>query len=172
MTTTKRVDIHLRGASGPLRAGVRWSGTDDTRLLLHFDGAPDGLGPHAVALSPELDAARPGALDDAAAALGWAADHAAELGAAPARLVVAGRGAGAAIAAGLALLARDEGWPPLERQILVRPRLPEGFAPDLAGVADATVVTGPDDDGRAYAGRLRAAGVPVDQIPADEGSAR
>jgi hypothetical protein len=49
---------------------------------------------------------------EAHATLTWAADHAAELGVAAARLVVVGIGACAALTERAAVLAVDEGWPP------------------------------------------------------------
>jgi hypothetical protein len=97
-------------------------------------------------------------LDVATIALEWAGDHAESLGADPGRLFVAGGG----LAATAALDARDEGWPPLARQLLFGPERsgwPPADAP-LAGVAPATVIDGP-----AYAGRLRAAGVEVEELP-------
>jgi acetyl esterase len=51
----------------------------------------------------------------------WAADHAAELGAAPDRLALVGHGPGAALAERVAELAVDEGWPPLRHVALVWP---------------------------------------------------
>ena len=59
-------------------------------------------------------------LERAALALEWSADHADELGADPAQLVVAGRGAGAGAAAALAHRAEDRGWPHIARQLLFR----------------------------------------------------
>ena len=97
----------------------------------------------------------------------WAADHAAELGADPARLLVAGHRDDARLAVAVALGARDEGWPPLTHQILVAPRL--GPLPaSLCGVAPATIFSAGDDDGAEYAARLRAAGVSVGQWAPDE----
>ena len=49
------------------------------------------------------------AVQDAATALEWAADHAVELDADPARLLVAGEGLGAGLAAAVCLHARDQG---------------------------------------------------------------
>ena len=45
--------------------------------------------------------------------LAWAADHAAELGADPARLLVGGEGAGATVAAAVAREAQAQRWPPV-----------------------------------------------------------
>jgi acetyl esterase len=113
------------------------------------------------------------ALGDATTALEWAADHAAELDADPDRLLVAGEGLGAGLAAAVCLHARDQGWPVLAGQLLVFPAFALGpasplLAPSLAGVAPATVVSAEDDpaaeDGRRYASRLREAGVEVKEV--------
>ncbi|MEM9561546.1 MAG: alpha/beta hydrolase [Actinomycetota bacterium] len=63
---------------------------------------------------------RPAWVDDAFAAFTWAADHAAELGADPDRMVVCGDSAGGNISAVLAQLARDESRP-LALQVLIYP---------------------------------------------------
>jgi acetyl esterase len=63
----------------------------------------------------------PAAPDDCLAATRWAALHAAELGADPARLAVAGDSAGGNLAAVTALRIRDEGGPALCGQLLIYP---------------------------------------------------
>lgn len=65
----------------------------------------------------------PAALDDAYAALTWAAKHAGELGFDPGRLAVGGHSAGAGLAAAVALRARDEQGPPIRFQLLNQPQL-------------------------------------------------
>ena len=62
----------------------------------------------------------PAAVEDCYAAVCWVAEHAAEIGADPARLAVGGDSAGGNLAAGVALRARD-GGPALAGQILVYP---------------------------------------------------
>ncbi len=76
-------------------------------------------------------------VDDAAAMVGWAADHAGELGADAARLVLAGEASGAALVTAVARHASDNGWPPIAHQLLIDP------APGAptSGAAPATVVT-------------------------------
>lgn len=149
----------------------------------------------------------PAALDDAFAALRWAADHAGDLGADPDRLGVGGTSAGGNLAAATTLRARDSG-PDLDGQFLLYPITDSGMdtgsyeehgdgallsradmawfwdhylrspvdahnpfaapvrAPDLSGVAPATVLTaGFDvlrDEGAAYAEQLADDGVPTD----------
>jgi alpha/beta hydrolase fold len=102
------------------------------------------------------------------AALMWAADHAHELGGQRDRLIIAGRGISGARAARLAVIARDNGWPVLHRQVLVHPRFtrPCPRPQRVAGVAVATIVSGsrPQDEGGRYAARLRRAGVEVIEL--------
>jgi acetyl esterase/lipase len=102
------------------------------------------------------------------AALEWAVDHAAELGAEPGQRLGAGDGVGAAHAALLAIRARDSGWPPLRRQVLVYPTFNQTCPMPslLTGVAPATVVSSDTrtDDGGTYAARLRASDIDVDEL--------
>jgi cation diffusion facilitator CzcD-associated flavoprotein CzcO/acetyl esterase/lipase len=63
----------------------------------------------------------PAAPDDAMAAAGWVGEHLEELGGAPGGLVVAGRSAGANLAAVTCQSARDEGTPHIVGQALVNP---------------------------------------------------
>src|SRR5450755_743331 len=63
----------------------------------------------------------PAAVDDCDAATSWVSAHAAELGADPSRLAVAGDSAGGNLAAVVALHARDAGGPPIAFQLLIYP---------------------------------------------------
>jgi acetyl esterase/lipase len=65
----------------------------------------------------------PTPVEDCYTALCWLADHAVELGVDTDRVGVMGESAGGGLAAGVALLARDRGGPPLAQQILVYPML-------------------------------------------------
>ncbi len=65
----------------------------------------------------------PAGLDDCAAATRWVAEHAADLGADGSRLAVVGDSAGASLAAGVALRARDEGGVAVAFQVLAYPAL-------------------------------------------------
>ncbi|HVV98805.1 MAG TPA: alpha/beta hydrolase [Planctomycetaceae bacterium] len=76
-------------------------------------------------LAPEFP--YPAALEDALLAIRWVVQHAAELGANPNRLVVAGDSAGANIAAAAALRSRDEGGPPIAFQLLMYPVTDRSF---------------------------------------------
>jgi hypothetical protein len=102
------------------------------------------------------------------AALIWAADHAHELGGQADRVMVAGRGVSGAQAARLAIMARDNGWPILQRQVLVHPRFTITCPPPqrLVGAAAATIVSrsGPQDEAMRYAAQLKQAGVEVGEL--------
>ncbi len=102
------------------------------------------------------------------AALMWAADHAHELGGQRDRLMIAGTGVSGARAARLAMIARDNGWPVLQRQVLVHPRFTTACPPPsrLLGVAAATIVSGsgPQDAARRYAAQLKRGGVEVVEL--------
>lgn len=63
----------------------------------------------------------PAAVDDAFVALTWVAEHAAELGADPARIAVAGDSAGGNLATVVAQLAQSRGGPHLKFQLLWYP---------------------------------------------------
>lgn len=81
-------------------------------------------------LAPEFPDPYP--VEDCYAGLVWTADHAAELGIDPDRLIIAGASAGGGLAAGTALLARDRRGPALAGQVLIYPMLDD---------RDATVST-------------------------------
>lgn len=65
----------------------------------------------------------PAQIDDCYAGILWLARNARELGIDPDRIVVMGVSAGAGLATGIALLARDRGFPSISHQILLRPML-------------------------------------------------
>jgi hypothetical protein len=102
------------------------------------------------------------------AALGWAAEHAVELGADAQLLAVAGVHLGGAHAARLATTTRDQGWPQLSHQLLVHPTFGPACPtpPDVGGLPPATIITTdpPDEQTARYAARLRAAGVGVEEL--------
>ncbi|MFC8236450.1 alpha/beta hydrolase [Streptomyces sp. NPDC057284] len=62
-------------------------------------------------------------VDDCYQGLLWVAEHSAELGIDPARIIVAGVSAGGGLAAGVTLLARDLGTPAIAAQMLICPML-------------------------------------------------
>lgn len=86
----------------------------------------------------------PAAVEDCYAGFRWVAGHATELGIDPSRLVLAGHSAGAGLAAGTALLARDRRGPRAAGQLLLCPMLddreltPASRQLDGVGVWDRT----------------------------------
>lgn len=126
-----QVRVHRAGdAAGPLPCLVSIHGggmvmgsalMDDPK----FDAWCPQLGLVGVSVDYRLapETPYPGPLDDCYAALRWVADHADELGVDPARIGVGGISAGAGLAAGVALLARDRGEIPLAFQLLETPML-------------------------------------------------
>lgn len=72
-------------------------------------------------LAPET--VHPGPVEDCYAALQWVAGNARELGVDPARIAVTGASAGGALAANVALMARDRGGPAIAYQMLICPML-------------------------------------------------
>jgi acetyl esterase/lipase len=65
----------------------------------------------------------PAPIEDCYAALVWTGDHLSDLGIDSAKLMVAGSSAGAGLAAGVALYARDHGGPALCAQLLQCPMI-------------------------------------------------
>lgn len=92
-------------------------------------------------VAPEVP--HPGPVEDCYAALGWMAEHAADLGIDPARIGVMGESAGGGLAAALALLARDRGEHRLSFQQLIYPMIddrtctrdPHGFTGEFVWTA-------------------------------------
>lgn len=72
-------------------------------------------------VAPEFP--HPTPVEDCHAALGWLAEHAAELGVDDNRIAVMGDSAGGGLAAGVALLARARGGPRIAQQLLIYPML-------------------------------------------------
>jgi acetyl esterase len=115
----------LRGLAGPQPARTYWPAATTPVPLLVFlpAGGIEAADPlcRAVCSGAGLVVlcvsyrrpAWPAGRSDAVLATEWAADHARELGADPGRLLVAGDGTGAALAAAVAAHARERGWPPL-----------------------------------------------------------
>ena len=77
---------------------------------------------------------RGASLAGACEALEWGADHAAELGADPERLLLAADHGGAGLVAALARHARDRGWPPIARHVLIDPLIGPARVDELVGL--------------------------------------
>ena len=84
----------------------------------------------------------PAAVEDACDATAWTASHAAELGAAPQKVIVMGDSAGGNLSAVVSLLARDAAGPPLAGQVLIYPAVDlAGSYPSQARYADNPVLS-------------------------------
>lgn len=105
----------------------------------------NGVGAVVVAVDYRLAPQNrfPAAHEDAWAATRWAADIAHQLGCDPHRVAVAGEGAGANLAIGVCLLARDRGGPHVVFQLLICPVVDQRDppAPPTATPPRAAVVT-------------------------------
>ena len=111
-------ELHLRGG---VRVRVTWppaTPAGPPALLVFVQPPADGalVRELAVRLPAVVLAVEEGS---PAEALEWGADHAAELGADPGRLILAGDHAGAGTVAALARQARDRGWPPIDHVVLI-----------------------------------------------------
>ncbi|MBD0274145.1 MAG: alpha/beta hydrolase, partial [Acetobacteraceae bacterium] len=131
----------IEGPGGPLKVRVYTpEGAEPFPLLVFFHGSGfvlcsldthDGMcrnlcaGSDHVVVSVDYRLAPehrfPAATEDCLAATRWAAAHAAELGADPARVVIGGDSAGGNLAAVTALRLRDEGGPTPTSQLLLYP---------------------------------------------------
>ncbi|MDR0358565.1 MAG: alpha/beta hydrolase [bacterium] len=142
-------DTVLPGPAGPIPVrSYLPHGTGPFPTLIYFFGGgwtlgsletSDGVcraltnaaGCHTVAVGYRLapEHTFPAAVEDCFAAVRWLAHHGAELGADTSRLTVAGDSAGGNLAAVTALLARDDGWPPLSAQVLIYPNTDQTLDP-------------------------------------------
>jgi acetyl esterase len=120
MSRHRTADLQLRGNTSPLPVRVYWPARADPVPVLVFCIVGAGAGSQTEAtcqgLSEDpgllvLAVSCPAGAQDGTTVLEWAAEHAAELGADSGRLLVAGQGAGRAVAAAVALQARAAGWP-------------------------------------------------------------
>ncbi len=109
--------FHTHG--GGMIIGDRFTGID---VMLDWVERFDGVCVSVeYRLAPEFPDPYP--VEDCYAGLVWTADHAAELGIVPARLLIAGASAGGGLAAGTTLLARDRSGPKLLGQVLIYPMI-------------------------------------------------
>lgn len=108
---------HTHG--GGMIIGDRFTGID---VVLEWVELMD-----AVAVSVEYRLAPehpdPAPVQDCYAGLVWTSQHADELGFDPERLIIAGGSAGGGLAAGVTLMARDQGGPALAGQVLIYPMI-------------------------------------------------
>ncbi|MFJ8017160.1 alpha/beta hydrolase [Streptomyces sp. NPDC096339] len=140
---------------------------------VHFGAAQAALHASAVVVAVSYRLAPehpfPAGLDDCWAALEWLAGHPAEFGTDPARLAVAGASSGGALAAGLALMARDRGGPALCFQHLSTPVLDDRLVTASMRAFEDTPVWSrrlAAESWELYLGRESADGLPVPEYAA------
>jgi acetyl esterase/lipase len=104
---------------GGMIIGDRFTGIEELLKWTEWHGAVSVTVEYPLA--PEHP--DPAPVEGAYAALLWTTEHSAALGIDPGRLMIAGSSAGAGIAAGVALMARDRGGPALIAQMLNSPML-------------------------------------------------
>jgi acetyl esterase len=146
-------DLRLRGNTSPLPVRVYWPGQAATRpvplLVFCSVGAGAGSPAEAACRSLSQDAGLvvlsvycAAGAQDGTTVLEWAAEHAAELGADPGRLLLAGEGAGGAVAAAVAAEALAAGWPAvmlLTDLTADLRRLPPAGSDELRGLGSSDV---------------------------------
>jgi alpha/beta hydrolase fold len=130
-------ELSLRERNGIVRVRVNWPapGCAEHPPVLVFLSGDDTPAEAADARCRELStdhclvvlSVRTAAFDTATTALEWAADHAAQLEADPGAVLVGGIGEGADLAARVAAGARENGWPELAGEVLLRS---DEFGPD------------------------------------------
>jgi alpha/beta hydrolase fold len=116
---TLHAELRLRGG---LAVEVTWPPAQHERpaLLVVLAGQAAPVWPELSRRIPAvLLTVRGARFADAREALEWGADHADELGADPSRLLLAADRGAAGLLAALARHARDRGWPPIARHVLI-----------------------------------------------------
>jgi acetyl esterase/lipase len=110
--------------------------TEELRCLRYAAEVPCVVVSVDYRLAPEHP--YPAAVDDCVAGLEWAFSHAPELDIDPGRIGVGGSSAGGALAASVALRARDSGGPPLVFQLLNYPVIDDRMDTPSMRAFDAT----------------------------------
>ncbi|MGQ4596690.1 alpha/beta hydrolase fold domain-containing protein [Nocardia sp. R6R-6] len=152
----------IPGPAGSLGVRVyRPSARDDLPVLLYFHGGGFVLGGlddadgvcRELALRVECvvvsvdyrlapEAPFPAAVEDGYAALEWVASNGADIGADPGRIAVGGDSAGAQLAAGVCIVAREAGGPRIALQLLAYPATEyDTSRPSWTDYADGPLLT-------------------------------
>jgi acetyl esterase/lipase len=132
--------LYIHGG-GIISGCVKWFENQIAQLADHSDVPIFAV---EYRFAPEYP--HPVPVHDCYAALRWLYSHASELNVNPTRIGVFGESAGGGIAAGLALLARDNKLnPPLAKQILIYPMLDDRNITPIASIEPKAVWTSVDN---------------------------
>lgn len=160
-------DTAIPGPAGPIPTRIYCpTGDSDSPVLVYFHGGglvmgsnhsfeplaralASASGATVVAVDYRLapEAPPPAQFDDAFAATDWLSRNAGDVGVDAGRLGVVGDSAGGALAAAVALAARDRGGPAICAQVLLYPGLDRDMhATSITALADAPMLTRDDID--------------------------
>ncbi len=140
-----RIYTPIERGDGPVPALVFFHGgafvicdryTEELRCLRYAAETPCVVVSVDYRLAPEHP--YPAGVDDCYAGLEWTVSHAAALGVDPTRVGVGGSSAGGALAAAVALMARDRGGPALAVQVLNYPVIDDRMQTPSMRAFDAT----------------------------------
>ena len=160
-------DTAIPGPAGPIPTRIYWpTDNSDGPALVYFHGGglvmgsnrsfeplarmlASASGATVVAVDYRLapEAPQPAQFDDAFAATDWVSRNAGDVGVDAAQLAVVGDSAGGALAAAVALAARDRGGPAIYAQVLLYPGLDRDMdTTSITALADAPMLTRDDID--------------------------
>lgn len=147
VTTVAGITINIaefrrKGALRPAKAilyvhggGMIFGSVDIFEKSIASDVARTGVTTFAVGYRTAPENPHPLPVTDCWTALRWLSAHSDELGVDPGRIILMGASAGGGLAAGTALVARDQGLnPPLAKQILIYPMLDDRNLTPLPGI--------------------------------------
>jgi acetyl esterase/lipase len=125
---------------------------DDALLV----GAVEKLGIAIVSVEYRLapEHPDPAPVEDCYAGLVWTAAHASDIGIDGSRIAVGGPSAGGGLAAGIALLVRDRGGPPLAFQLLLEPMLDDRSLTSSSTQYDGSTVWDRNDNAQGWSSLL------------------
>lgn len=160
-TSINVAEFRKKGTSKPAKAtlyihggGMILGSVDVFEKSIKATVARTGVTTFAVGYRLAPEHPHPIPVTDCWNALQWLSAHSDELGVDPGRIIIMGGSAGGGLAAGTALMARDQGLnPPLAKQILIYPMLDDRNLTPLPGIEP--LATWKVDDSRSFNVRER-----------------